>query len=137
MGEGMQSLWSKAEAKRLMAEEQEQTLIESRVGASRRRRPAALLAVGVAVLGVRHVRVIVGGRPQPQPNAWRLLLVRADRHVRWTEHIFTRQFRDDWWLNAVAQRLGRDPSLPPLTRTDGRRALRLMHEAIETMKEHR
>lgn len=92
--------------------------------------------LGVSVLGVRHVRVIVGGRPQPDPNAWRLLLVGADQHARWTEHVFTRFFRDDWWLNVIALRFGRDPSLPPLTRTDGRRALRLMHEAIENTKEH-
>lgn len=84
--------------------------------------------LGVEVVDVRRVRVTVGGRPQPDPNAWRLAIPGRE----WDDNpVLTRDFRAEWSLNWRARILGRSPDLPPLTREDGRRALRLMHEHVE------
>lgn len=92
--------------------------------------------LGVEVVDVQHVRVIRDGRPQPQPNAWQLAL--AGRELDdWP--VLTREFRTEWSLNSRARILGRSPDLPELTRDDGRRALRLLHEVVEaqmTSTEH-
>ncbi len=89
--------------------------------------------LGVTVMDVWHVRVFVGGRPQPDPNAWRLAIPGRE----WDETpVLTRDFRNEWSLNWRARILGRSPDLPPLTKDDGRRALRLMHEHVESTTEH-
>lgn len=87
--------------------------------------------LGLPVVGVRTLRVRIDGRAQPDANAWALLVACPEHGTRWTGHILTRRLRDSWWLNATVHQLGRDPALPALTRVDGRRALRLMHEVIE------
>lgn len=89
--------------------------------------------LGVEVVDVERVRVIVGGRPQPDPNAWRLAISGRE----WDENpVLTRDFRKEWSLNWRARILGRSPDLPLLTKEDGRKALRLMHEVIESKPEH-
>lgn len=84
--------------------------------------------LGVEVVDVQRVCVRRGGRPQPDPNAWRLTIPGRE----WDDNpVLTRDFRAEWSLNWRARILGRSPDLPPLTKEDGRRALRLMHEAVE------
>ncbi|MGY1719287.1 hypothetical protein ACI8AG_09595 [Blastococcus sp. SYSU DS0552] len=91
--------------------------------------------LGVWVTDVHHCRVIVGGRPQPDLNAWRLHLPTAryglDSDGQWSHVVKSRELRSPWWLNRWARIWGRSPDLPELTKADGRRALRLMHEAVE------
>jgi hypothetical protein len=103
------------------------------LGGDQFRPPLAELSdlLGVTVIGVRRIRVTIDRRPQLDPNAWELLTIGLDDQPRWLDHVLSRHLRDGWWLTALAQRWGRDPELPPLTRADGRRALRLMHEATE------
>lgn len=84
--------------------------------------------LGIEVVDVERVRVTRGGRPQPDPNAWRLTIAGRE----WDENpVLTLDLRREWSLNWRTRILGRSPDLPPLTREDGRRALRLMHEAVE------
>jgi hypothetical protein len=87
--------------------------------------------LGVRVLDVRQLRVVVDGRPQPDPNAWQLAIPGRGVDGRWTRYVLTRQLRNPWWLNVWAMRWGRDPAAPKLTTGDGRRLLRLLHEHIE------
>src|SRR4051794_33880782 len=54
--------------------------------------------LGIEVVGVRRLRVQVGGRPQPDPNAWKLLAVGPAQEARWLSHVLTRRLRDGWWL---------------------------------------
>ncbi len=98
--------------------------------------------LGVTVTDVQLCRVIVGGKPQPDLNAWRLELpatryglehpdFRPDGRP-WSQVVKSREFRSVWWLNRWALLWGRSRTLPELTKADGRRVLRLLHEHIES-----
>jgi hypothetical protein len=91
------------------------------------------LLLGVWVTDVEHVRVFIGGRPQPDNNAW-LVTVAGRDPDHWP--VKTRELRAPHSLNWWVLRWGRDLRLPPLTSGDGRRALRLMHEHVESKTEH-
>ncbi len=90
------------------------------------------ILLGVEVRDVRRIRVIRDGQPQPDDNAWQLAIPGRSRGDGWSQHALSKELRNPWWLNFRARIWGRDPSLPPLTKADGRRALRLMHEHIES-----
>jgi hypothetical protein len=101
-----------------------------------------------ALLGVEVIRVQRGERPRTS---------RIDGRTVVEQDIFGRNKRQCWWVRVAGKRgdfqlpssdefrnpgllnqwlgwWGRDPSLPPLTSKDGRRALRLMHEITEMEK---
>jgi hypothetical protein len=88
--------------------------------------------LGVEVWDVRQLRVVVDGRPQPDPNARAFAIPGRGDDGPWTRYVLTRQLRSPRWLNVWALRWGRDPALPPLTSADGRRLLRLLHEHVES-----
>lgn len=82
----------------------------------------------IRVLDVwRHDRPGDGARP------WDVLLA---AEPRWFLPVTSTELRSPTRLNELMQAWGRNPELPPLTKTDGRRALRLMHEHIESKSEH-
>ncbi len=93
------------------------------------------ILLGVTVTDVHQCRVIVGGNPQPDLNAWRLQLPTAhyglDGNGQWSHVVKSKELRSAWWLNRWARIWGRDPNLPELTKADGRRVLRLLHEVVE------
>lgn len=65
------------------------------------------------------------------PFRW-VLDVRSPAGGTWRLGIFdSTDYRRVSSLNFWVQRWGRDLTLPALTQKDGRRALRLMHEAVE------
>ena len=92
--------------------------------------------LGVRVTDVHQCRVFINGNPQRDLNAWRLYLPNAtyglDGDGQWSHVVKSRELRSPWWLNRWARIWGRDPGLPELTKADGRRALRLMHEHVES-----
>lgn len=64
--------------------------------------------------------------------------VRSSAGGTWRVGIFdSSDFRRRSTLNAWAWRYGRDVHAPPLTEEDGRRALRLMHEAVEAAEQNK
>ncbi len=88
--------------------------------------------MGVEVRDVRRLRVMRNFNAQPDDNAWQLAIPGRSREDGWSQHALSKELRNPWWLNFRVRIWGRDPSLPPLTKADGRRALRLMHEHIES-----
>jgi hypothetical protein len=88
--------------------------------------------LGVEVRDVHQLRVLHGDLRQQEPNAFQLLLHRLSGPW-WTRPVRSRELRSPYFLNGLAAIWGRSPDLPELTRADGRRALRLMHEHTEAM----
>ncbi len=98
--------------------------------------------LGIQVTDVHRTWVHTTGRGAPQsPNAWRLELPDAVYGLedpvwcgdgrRWSRAVTSRALRSSWALNRWAVVWGRDPDLPPLTKQDGRAALRALHDAVE------
>ncbi len=69
---------------------------------------------------------------EPLRRGWRLHTADGQIYLSSSDEL-----RSPSRLNLNARRLGRDPSAPTLAARDGRRLLRLLHEAVENQKEHR
>lgn len=81
------------------------------------------------LLGVRIVEVIrTGGEDDQGLRKWFLTFAHRPG-VRFSYRSY--EFRDPAHLNRLAQMWGRDHRARPLTRADGRRVLRLLHEHYE------
>jgi hypothetical protein len=95
-------------------------------------------ALGVTVTGVRRAKIRIDGRPQPDDNAWRLELPRFRFGLEdpaglgdgrpWSRVVRTQGAAGQVVTERLAVLWGRDTGLTPLTKTDGRRAFRLLHE---------
>ena len=91
---------------------------------------ADLLAALSAVLGVDVIAVEVDTTRDGHRTWWLLFAVQPRL---WSRPVHSRELRNPRSLNRLVFAWGRhDPTLPPLTAEDGRRALRLMHEHIES-----
>lgn len=84
--------------------------------------------LGIEIVAVRRASIMrhPTGAGLEQPKAWHVVLGDG-RRCRAT----SREFRHMQHLNAMAAWCGRPVAMAALTSEDGRRALRLMHEALE------
>ncbi|SDY15297.1 hypothetical protein SAMN05661080_02483 [Modestobacter sp. DSM 44400] len=81
------------------------------------------------LLGVHVEDVELWESPTDGRRRWYLVMTQDRR--QWAVPVHSREVRSPTALNALTRRWGRTRALPELTKADGRRALRLMHEITE------
>ena len=85
------------------------------------------------MLGIRVVEVDRWDDPKRDGRrTWRLWLGTPDGTAHGPIAFTTGDFHRAASLSGRLRWYGRDPDLPPLTSQEGRRALRLMHEHVES-----
>lgn len=94
------------------------------------------LLLGIDVEDVRRgvrMKHRNGGRARgsEQPKVWFLITAPGLRGLSFTSDDLRRPDR----LNELMTYRGRDPELRPLSKEDGRRALRLMHQVVESKQQ--